>query len=145
MHTRIDHSGVNIMLDILCGNKRKVFRYYYIYQMDKDTIMLRLGINEKELNKILRAVQFQISNHLICKKCEKCGKHFHTPKENFSICDNCKQEISEKKKSTGSKTKQNTNNSSIKSPHEILKRMAAYNKKNNTKLSYGYYVYITGE
>lgn len=138
MHTRIDHSGMNIMLDILCGEKRKFFRYYFIYQMDKNTIMLQMGIDEKEFVRFCKIVQYQIKKHLIYKQCEQCHKHYYTPRENSTVCENCK-------KQSGEKANKKPKGSGIKCPHEILRRMEKYNKKHNTNLSYGYYVFISGE
>lgn len=146
MHTRIDHSGMNMMLDILCGKKRKFFRYYYIYQMDKDSIMLQMGIDEKEFTQFLKNVQYHIRRNLIYKQCEQCHKYYYTPRENSTICDTCKSENDDVKKEKNiSKAKRNVNPTNIKSIYEILRCMEAYNEKHNTNLSYGYYVYLTGE
>jgi hypothetical protein len=145
MYTKIDRAGTNFMLDILCGTFRKIFRYYYIYKMDKDTIMLELGIDEKQLSKILRILQHQIRQNLIYKKCEKCGKFYYTSKECSTICEKCQSNDNQNYELSQTGKPKNRKKRAVKSISEILRDMEKYNKEHNTNLSYGYYVFISGE
>jgi hypothetical protein len=134
------------MLDILSGKNREIFRKYYVCCLTKTDIMAELDIEEQELNRALNTISAALRRRMTKQKCKICKKQYYTPNTNSTLCDKCKsngkgkEEQVEPQKEQKSKKKKK-----VKSVYEILRSMEKYNAEHHTNLSYGYYVYITGE
>ena len=150
----LDTSGISKMLELAkSGRNRKVARLYYVNGMETKEISDLMGYAESVIISEIMVINRIIENNISHKTCVECGNTFYTDSQKVRICPNCKEEnrlsqvkkVQEIYKSATRPTTTKKKRKAFKSLAQIERDRAKYNKKNNTRLSYGEYVAMVGE
>lgn len=150
----LDTSGISKMLELAkSGRNRKVARLYYVNGMETKEISDLMGYAESVIISEIMVINRIIENNISHKICVECGNTFYTDSQKVRICPNCKEEnrllqakkVQEIYKSATRPTTAKKKRKAFKSLAQIERDRAKYNKKNNTRLSYGEYVAMVGE
>lgn len=150
----LDTSGISKMLELAkSGRNRKVARLYYVNGMETKEISDLMGYAESVIISEIMVINRIIENNISHKICTQCEKTFYTDSNGVRICPNCKEEnrlsqvkkVQEIYKSATRPTTAKKKRKAFKSLAQIERDRAKYNKKNNTRLSYGEYVAMVGE